>query len=73
MSQETIPGTTENIRGKKEFGYNWVNSSRFIFYLSVFCIVASSIGGCYKLYQERYKGKPDVEVPGNTQYTPEYK
>ena len=73
MSHETRSNATENIRGKKEFGYNWVNSSRFIFYLSVFCIIASSFGSCYKLYVDRYKGKPDVEVPGSTQYTPEYK
>lgn len=73
MSHETASNVTESIRGKKEFGYNWVNSSRFIFYLSVFCIVASSIGMCYKLYQERYKGKPDVEVQSSSLYTPEYK
>ncbi len=57
----------------KDFTKNWVTSSRFIFYLSVFAIAASVFGGCYRLYQQRYKGKPDVEVQGSTKYTPEYK
>jgi hypothetical protein len=63
---------TDNSK-QKDFGYNWVSSSRFLFFVTVGCFVAWSIGGCYKLYQHRYKGKPDVEVPGNTKYTPEYK
>ncbi|TKK70156.1 hypothetical protein FC093_05230 [Ilyomonas limi] len=65
----------EDLEEKKEkdFRYDWVSSSRFLFYVVVFCMVAWLLGGCYKLYQERWKGKPDVEVPGNTLYTPEYK
>jgi hypothetical protein len=58
---------------EKDIRYNWVNSSKFIFYVSVFCVIAFLVGGCFRLYQQRYKGKPDVEVPGNTQITPEYK
>ncbi len=58
---------------EKDFGYNWVNSSRYLFYLQVLCIIAFLIGGCYQLYQHRYKGKPDVEVQSSTKYTPEYK
>ena len=58
---------------EKDFKYNWVNSSVFLFYLQVFCVVAFTLGGCYGLYQHRYKGKPDVVVPGNTLYTPQYK
>lgn len=57
----------------KEFGYNWVTSSRFLFYMQVFVVVAFLIGGCFELYEHRYKGHPDVEVPGNTLYTPQYK
>jgi len=78
----------------KDITYNWVNSSVFLFYLEVFCIIALLLGGCYGfflfylevfciialllggcygLYTHRYKGKPDVVVPANTQYTPEYK
>ncbi len=58
---------------EKDFRYNWVSSSRFLFYVQVFCIVAFLVGGCFELYQHRYKGHPDVEVPGNTEYTPKYK
>jgi hypothetical protein len=62
----------ENPR-EKDIRYNWVNSSRFLFYLQVFCIMAFILGGCYRLYNERYKGTPKVEVPDNTLYTPKYK
>lgn len=57
----------------KDFKRNWVNSSVFLFYLQVFCIAAFVLGGCYSLYKHRYKGKPEVTVPANTLYTPEYK
>jgi len=58
---------------EKDIKHSWVNSSVFLFYLQVFCIIAFVTGGCYSLYQHRYKGKPKVEVPANTQYTPQYK
>lgn len=58
---------------ERDFTRNWVNSSVFLFYLQVFCVVAFLLGGCYGLYQHRYRGKPEVQVPGNTQYTPQYK
>lgn len=58
---------------KKDLGFNWVLSSRFLFYVNVFCIVAFIFGGCYKLYTKSYAGKPEVEVPDNTLYTPKYK
>ena len=57
----------------KDFRHSWVNSSVFLFYLQVFCIIAFVVGGCYSLYTHRYQGKPRVEVPANTQYTPQYK
>ena len=57
----------------KDFTKNWVNSSRFVFYLSVFCIVAFLTGASIRLYQQCYKGKPDVEIQSSTKYTPEYK
>lgn len=57
----------------KEFGYNWVTSSRFLFYMQVFITVAFLVGASFELWQHRYKGHPDVEVPGNTLYTPQYK
>ncbi len=62
----------ENYR-EKEFGYNWVNSSRFLFYLQVLIFMALILGGCYNLYTHRYKGKPQVEVAPNTTFTPQYK
>jgi hypothetical protein len=57
----------------KDIAYSWVNSSVFLFYLQVFCIVAFLVGACWGLYTHHYKGKPDVVVPGNTLYTPQYK
>ena len=67
-----MPSEVGNYRDK-EFGYNWVHSSRFLFYLQVFVIAMLVLGGCYNLYQHRYKGTPSVEVPANTTYTPQYK
>jgi len=58
---------------EKDFAHNWVNSSAFLFYLQVFCLVAFMLGGCFSLYKHRYKGKPEVQIPANTLYTPKYK
>jgi hypothetical protein len=58
---------------EKDFAHNWVHSSVFLFYLQVFCIIAFVVGGCYSLYNNRYEGKPKVEVPENTLYNPKYK
>ena len=57
----------------KDIANSWVDSSVFLFYLEVFVIVAFLFGASYGLWVHRYKGKPDVEVPGNTLYTPQYK
>jgi hypothetical protein len=57
----------------KDVGYSWVLTSRFLFYCQVAILVAIIIGGCYTFYVHRYTGKPQVEVPGNTQYNPQYK
>jgi hypothetical protein len=67
MAQDTQDTTNKDITK------NWVNSSRFLFYLQVFCILAFVLGGCYRLYNQRYKGKPDIEIQSSTKYTPEYK
>ena len=56
----------------RDFTHNWVSSSAFIFYLSVFCLVAFSFGGCFRLYTERFE-KLDVTVQESTEYTPKYK
>ena len=68
MSHEIHDESTE-----KDFTKNWVNSSRFLFYLQLFCILAFVLGGCYRLYDQRYKGHPEVEVQKSSQYKPEYK
>lgn len=57
----------------KDVGYSWVLTSRFLFYCQVAILVALIVGGCYTMYAHRYKGKPNVEIPGNTQYNPQYK
>ena len=58
----------------RDFTHNWVSSSAFLFYLSVFCIVAFLFGSCAKLYTERFDRKTyDVTVPESTQYSPVYK
>jgi len=57
----------------RDFTYSRVSSSAFLFYLQVACIIAMFLGGCYMLYEKRYKGNPDIFVPGNTLYTPEYR
>jgi hypothetical protein len=57
----------------KDFANSWVDSSAFLFYLQLLIIVALILGGSYGLWVNRYKGKPEVNVPGNTLYTPQYK
>jgi hypothetical protein len=66
MSQEV------NENQNKDFTRNWVVSSRFLFYVQLFCVVAFLLGGCYKLYDYRYKGKPKVDIPPSTLYEPKY-
>jgi len=58
---------------KNDFGRNWVTSSRFLFHIQLFAFMAFVLGGCYGLYSMDYKGKPKVEVPESTLYTPKYK
>lgn len=67
MAQEIIDTKQKDITS------NWVTSSRFLFYVQVFCIAAFLLGGCYKLYSYRYKGKPEVQIPESTLYNPKYK
>ena len=63
----------EQLENSKDFTKNWVNSSKFLFYLTVFSFICFNLGSCYRLYQHSYKGKPDVEVQSSSQYKPEYK
>jgi hypothetical protein len=57
----------------KDFAQSWVSSSRFIWLCQVFLALAFVLGGCYGLYNHRYQGKPKVNVPENTLYSPTYK
>ncbi|HUQ97415.1 MAG TPA: hypothetical protein VM010_07095 [Chitinophagaceae bacterium] len=58
----------------RDFTHNWVSSSAFIFYLSVFCMMAFLFGTCAKLYTKGYdRNKYDVTVQESTKYTPTYK
>lgn len=67
MEQEVIDN-----KGK-DLAYSWVSTSRFLFYCQIAIFVALIAGGCYTMYVHRYKGKPNVEIPANTQYNPTYK
>lgn len=67
MQQNTIESPEKN-----DFGRNRVSSSRFLFHIHLFAIVAFVMGGCYGLYSMHYRGKPKVEVPESTLYTPKY-
>ena len=57
----------------RDIAHSWVSSSRFLFYCQLVIFAALVLGGCYTMYKHRYTGKPNVEVPGNTQYNPQYK
>ena len=61
------------VENKNDFTNNWVSSSRFVFYVSIFCLLSFVLGGCYNLFKHRYAGKPEVVVPENTLYNPKYK
>jgi len=58
----------------RDFTHNWVSSSAFIFYLSVFCLLAFMFGSCYKLYSKRFENSTpqNVQVQESTLYTPKY-
>ncbi|PSL31916.1 hypothetical protein [Chitinophaga ginsengisoli] len=61
------------VENKNDFTGSWVSSSRFLFYVTIFCILSFVLGGCYNLFKHRYQGKPEVVVPDNTLYNPKYK
>ena len=58
----------------RDFTHNWVSSSAFIFYLSIFCLLAFAFGGCFRLYNQRFEnsGPEKVTIQESTQYTPKY-
>ncbi len=58
---------------EKDFAYSWVSSSRFLWYCQIFVVIAIVLSACVALYTHRYKGKPKVNVPESTLYSPTYK
>jgi hypothetical protein len=68
MSQDLH--TTE--ASQKDIKSNWVSSSRFFFYVSVFALLALVVGNCSKVFSSGFK-KPNPEVNTSSQYKPEYK
>ena len=69
--QEEYQQELEKVQDK-DFTHNWVSSSAFIFYLSVFCLLAFAFGSCSRLYHQRYE-RLEISVPESTQYEPKYK
>ena len=75
MEQQGLSFDQEEIsknRGK-DLAYSWVSTSRFLFYCQIAIYAALILGGCYTMYKHKYQGKPNVEIPANTQYNPQYK
>ncbi len=56
----------------KDINSNWVTSSKFLFYVSVFAILSLVVGNCSKVFSSGFK-KPNPEVQTSSQYKPEYK
>jgi hypothetical protein len=56
----------------KDINSNWVTSSRFLFYVTLFSILALVVGNCSKVFTSGFK-KPNPEVQTSSQYKPEYK
>jgi hypothetical protein len=69
MSNEQHP-----LADDREFGRNWVTSSRFMFYMQVLSFLAFVTGCSVNMYKAtEYKQKPKVEVQESSLYTPKYK
>ncbi|MEN9381727.1 MAG: hypothetical protein RI940_608 [Bacteroidota bacterium] len=56
----------------KDINSNWVTSSKFLFYVTIFAILSLVVGNCSKLFSSGFK-KPNPEVQTSSQYKPEYK
>jgi len=71
--QEEYQQELEKVQDR-DFTHNWVSSSAFLFYLSVFCWLAFLFGASYMLYSKRFENsKPEnVVIQESTLYTPKY-
>jgi hypothetical protein len=58
---------------EKDLSKNWVSSSRFLFYVTVFCLLAFVVGCSAQLFTHRWKGIGEPTVPDSTKYNPTYK
>ena len=72
MTNEDKAAQIEQLK-EKDFLYNRVSSSRFLFYVNAFWIIALIFAGCFQLYLNHYKGKPDIEIQSSSKYEPQYK
>lgn len=57
---------------ERDFSKNWVTSSRFIFYVIIFCLLAFVVGCSFQLYKHRWTGLGNPKVPESTLYSPKY-
>ncbi len=64
--------TTTPTTDEKDLSKNWVTTSRFLFYTTVFCLLAFVAGCSYNLYDHRWKGIGKPAVPESTKYNPVY-
>lgn len=71
MTNEELNKELEQLK-EQDISYNKVSSSRLVFYLALFSMLAFVVGCTSHLYHERYKGKPDVEINPASLYTPKY-
>jgi hypothetical protein len=60
------------VENKNDFTRDWVASSRFMFYVKLFCILSFFVGGAYGLYTHRYKA-PKVTINESSLFEPKYK
>jgi len=73
LNQQEYHEDLEKVQDR-DFTHNWVSSSAFLFYLSVFCMLAFMFGSCFKLYNKGYdRNRYPVTVQESTKYTPTYK
>ncbi len=56
----------------KDLSKSWVSSSRFLFYVTIFCLLAFVVGCSSLLFTKRWKGIGEPDVPKSTQYNPTY-
>ena len=62
----------QQIETEKDIKHNWVTSSKFILYVSIFALLSLILGNCTKLFTSGFK-KTTPEVQTSSQYKPEYK